>query len=114
MSSQLVVRPDLPEAHQLTAWFEQRGDAAPAKSLSRNGGGNFSNVESKTCADIKNEGLGLRDPSKPDMISLTGTITVLQFNQERPPWYLACPGPDCKKKVRHIPLFFLFFFHFIY
>lgn len=52
----------------------------------------------KTCGQIAE----LPNTPEPAFFLLHAAITTLTFNTERPPWYLACPTPDCKKKASAI------------
>ncbi|SPQ96570.1 unnamed protein product (mitochondrion) [Plasmodiophora brassicae] len=95
-SSTLTIRPDIPEAHQLQQWFTSSGGAHSAVSVSKRGGsGSMAGLEYKTCGQIAE----LPNTPEPAFFLLHAAITTLTFNTERPPWYLACPTPDCKKKV---------------
>jgi len=101
-STSVVLQPDIARGHALQAWLAASGGAASTSvlSLSRRGGGggpgSLTGVPFKTCAEIELDGANADEQT---LFALSATINVLQFNSDRPPWYLSCPGPDCKKKV---------------
>jgi len=104
--SQIFVNPDHPEAHALRAWYDANGaaltDLQNLSKQSRGGEGGPAGAagnQRKTLSDIKDEGLGMKD--KPDFFLVRATITFFKHDWEKGslPWYNACPGPNCNKKV---------------
>jgi replication factor A1 len=85
-----------PRVAQLKQWYEENGSSAPVSSLT---GSRSSAKDSpaRLVASIVDEKLGFND--KPDFFNLRATVSFIKHDKERPPWYLACPIPDCKKKV---------------
>jgi len=98
-SSHVEVRPDIPAAHALQAWHDQgKGKSLVVQQLSKRGA--LGALPFLDCGQIATGGLGgQNDGGKGDFFSLVACINVLQFNGERPPWYLACPSAECNKKV---------------
>ncbi|KAI5070171.1 hypothetical protein GOP47_0014514 [Adiantum capillus-veneris] len=97
-SSQLLINPNLPQALQTKAWFEQGGKSSVAQPISKEGGGGPRLDMRKTVSQIKDEGLGRSD--KPDWIALRATISFIKTDNF---CYTACPLPvgdrQCNKKV---------------
>ncbi|MCO5550688.1 hypothetical protein L7F22_004178 [Adiantum nelumboides] len=96
-SSQLLINPNLPQALQTKAWFEQGGKNTVAQPISKDGGVPRPDMR-KTVSQIKDEGLGRSD--KPDWIALRATISFIKTDSF---CYTACPLPvgdrQCNKKV---------------
>lgn len=97
-TTQLVINPDLPEAHRLREWFEREGKSTASQSITREltSGGR---VEMrKMVSQIKDEGLGRSE--KPDWISVKATISFIKTDNF---CYTACPlfigERQCHKKV---------------
>ncbi|XP_068615800.1 replication protein A 70 kDa DNA-binding subunit-like, partial [Brachionichthys hirsutus] len=94
-SSTLMINPDIPEAHQLRAWFDRDGHAMEGQLLtdikSTSGGGN---TNWKTLSDVKNEHLGHGE--KADYYTCMATIVYLRKENCL---YQACPSQECNKKV---------------
>jgi hypothetical protein len=51
-----------------------------------------------TVASIKDSGLGT-NPDKPDYAAVKAYIAFIKHDQETGPWYTACTGEGCNKKV---------------
>ncbi|TVU28767.1 hypothetical protein EJB05_20300 [Eragrostis curvula] len=98
-SSQLLINPDLAEAHSLRQWFDCGGRDASTQSISRDFTPAASRNENrKTVAQIKDDGLGTGD--KPDWVTVKATVTFLKTDSF---CYTACPNMigdrQCNKKV---------------
>jgi replication factor A1 len=70
-STQLLIDPDIPAAHQLRDWFDGEGRHLVSQSISREGGISMQTELRKTISAIKDEGLGRGD--KPDWITVRAT-----------------------------------------
>lgn len=95
--SRIFVNPDRPEAHALRAWFDAEGKNTETVSVSRRGGPEKP-ARRLTFQDVKEEKLGSH-PTEADWFIVKATVTYFRHEIEKPPWYLACPSPDCNKKV---------------
>jgi replication factor A1 len=60
-STQLLIDPDIPAAHQLQDWFDGEGRHSVSQSISREGGIGMRIELRKTVSAIKDEGLGRGD-----------------------------------------------------
>ncbi len=97
-STQLLIDPDIPAAHQLRDWFDREGRHSVSQSISREGGTGMRTELRKTVSAIKDEGLGRGD--KPDWITVRATVFYIKPDNF---CYTACPldngGKQCNKKV---------------
>ncbi|XP_050218256.1 replication protein A 70 kDa DNA-binding subunit A [Mercurialis annua] len=98
-STQLVINPDIPEAHGLKDWFDLGGQNSASVSISRDVlPGVSKNEIRKTVSQIKHEGLGRSD--KPDWVTVSARITFVKTDTF---CYTACPlmigDRQCNKKV---------------
>ncbi|GJM87024.1 hypothetical protein PR202_ga02936 [Eleusine coracana subsp. coracana] len=98
-SSQLLINPDLAEAHCLRQWFDCGGRGASTQSISRDFTPAASRNEiRKTVTQIKDDGLGQGD--KPDWVTVKAALTFLKTDSF---CYTACPNMigdrQCNKKV---------------
>ncbi|XP_047082714.1 replication protein A 70 kDa DNA-binding subunit A-like [Lolium rigidum] len=98
-SSQLLIDPDISEAHTLRQWFDAGGRDASTQSISRDVAPAASrNVVRMTVAQIKDEGLGMQD--KPDWVTVKASIIFFKSDSF---CYTACPTKEgdrqCNKKV---------------
>ena len=99
-TTMVVPNPDIPEGHELYRWKSQFKDALPAAQSMSTGGGDRapdSIDKRKTVSCITDERLGLGD--KPDFVSVKGSVSFIKHDQDDGPWYTACPGDGCNKKV---------------
>jgi replication factor A1 len=104
-SDSVAVNPDVPEAHQLRQWWTAGGETSAVRSLSTSagGGGKMDRLaDRKQIIDIKNEGLGYKDPEKPDWLSFKGTFSFIKKDKEGGAWYTACAnsGEPCKNRFK--------------
>ncbi|CAN6274235.1 unnamed protein product [Urochloa humidicola] len=98
-SSQLLINPDLVEAHNLRQWFDCGGRDASTQSISREFTPAASRNEiRKTVAQLKDDGLGMGD--KPDWVTVKATVVFFKTDSF---CYTACPNmigdKQCNKKV---------------
>ncbi|CAN6245901.1 unnamed protein product [Urochloa humidicola] len=98
-SSQLLINPDLAEAHNLRQWFDCGGRDASTQSISREFTPAASRNEiRKTVAQLKDDGLGMGD--KPDWVTVKATVVFFKTDSF---CYTACPNmigdKQCNKKV---------------
>ena len=98
-ASQVVVAPDLPEAHTLHHWWHAMGATSSITSISSGGGGGGGGgggfADRKVLAQIKEEQLGFGE--KPDYLDVKATLTYIKSDPD--PWYKSCTSPECKRKV---------------
>jgi replication factor A1 len=98
-ATQLLINPDLPEAHGLRNWFDGVGKSASSVSISREImlGGSKNEIR-KTVSQIKDEGFGRSD--KPDWVTVKAAISFIKTDTF---CYTACPlmigDRQCNKKV---------------
>ena len=101
-SSVVQINPDMPQAHELSGWFESEGSSMSTSSLTQSGnrgqGGDMgSNL--KTFGDTKKENLGMNS-DKPEYYSNVGFITLIPKDKAL---YMACgnnvDNRTCNKKV---------------
>jgi len=92
------VNPDIREAFELRSWYDTKGKEAHYTSLSGQRGENrFVDVR-KQFSVLSDE--KLKQPSDQATYFLArGTVTFFRHDFAKPPWYQACPKPDCNKKV---------------
>lgn len=97
-TSQLVINPDLPEAHRLRDWFEREGKSIASQSITREMTSGGRAEIRKMVSQIKDEGLGRSE--KPDWISVKATVSFIKTDNF---CYTACPlfigERRCNKKV---------------
>ncbi|KQK22912.1 hypothetical protein BRADI_1g70030v3 [Brachypodium distachyon] len=98
-SSQLLIDPDIAEAHSLRQWFDSGGRDASTQSISTDVIPAASRNDIRmTIAQIKDEGLGMGD--KPDWVTVKASII---FFKNENFCYTACPNKEgdrqCNKKV---------------
>jgi replication factor A1 len=74
-----------------------QGKNAQIESISKKVGGGGGGDPRKTFKAVQDERLGYQE--KPDYFVVKGTVTFYRHDMEKPPWYNACPAPDCNKKV---------------
>jgi replication factor A1 len=98
-SSQIIINPDIPEAHQLRGWYDSVGSGASYSEYKREGdqgpaGAGSNNATNwKTFSEVKAQNLG---QDKPDYFTSKGTIV---FMKKENCMYMACPTAECNKKV---------------
>ncbi|ELU09821.1 hypothetical protein CAPTEDRAFT_172916 [Capitella teleta] len=94
-SSQLVLNPDIPQAHQLRGWYDSEGRNADFNAYSSEAAGSGSHSTNwKSFGDVKSQNLGTGE--KGDYFTAKGTIVYLRKENCM---YMACPQADCNKKV---------------
>ncbi|KAM6932268.1 replication protein A 70 kDa DNA-binding subunit isoform 2-T2 [Lycodopsis pacificus] len=93
-SSNMMINPDIPEAHKLRGWYDEEGHAMDGQSVTEAKGGGGGNTNWKTLSDVKTENLGHGD--KADYYTCIATIVYLRKENCL---YQACPSQDCNKKV---------------
>ncbi|XP_072044215.1 replication protein A 70 kDa DNA-binding subunit-like isoform X2 [Amphiura filiformis] len=94
-SSLMEVNPDIPKAHQLKGWYDNEGCHQDAQSISdQRGGGGGGGTNWLSLAEVRNQNLGQGE--KADYFTTKGTVIFLRKENCM---YMACPSPDCNKKV---------------
>lgn len=96
-SSQMLINPDMREAHLLKGWWQREGQNKSDFSAYRSEGGTGaagSGTNWKTFGQLKNENIGQGD--KPDYFTSKGTVIFLRKENSM---YMACPTDSCNKKV---------------
>ncbi|XP_061606709.1 replication protein A 70 kDa DNA-binding subunit-like isoform X2 [Phyllopteryx taeniolatus] len=95
-SSTVMVNPDIPEAFELRAWYNQVGHGLCSQSLTES---QFTSGEFRTnwksLSDVKTEQLGHGE--KADYFSCVATVV---FARKENCLYRACPSESCNKKVQ--------------
>jgi replication factor A1 len=98
----ITVSPEVPEGIELFNWRNSfPGGVIPlGQSLSSAGGsgggiGNDSIEKRIELSAIKDNNMGVGE--KPDWATVKGSISFLKHDND--PWYTACTGADCNKKV---------------
>ncbi|XP_041348869.1 replication protein A 70 kDa DNA-binding subunit-like [Gigantopelta aegis] len=93
-SSQLIINPDIKEAHLLRGWFDRDGHRLDFDSYRSDtvGAGHATNW--KHFGQVKSENLGNGD--KPDYFTSKGTVV---FMRKENCMYKACPTEQCNKKL---------------
>lgn len=99
------IRPDIPAAQQLAAWWEQTGGTMPAqKSLSAGSAYGKADLlsERKPIAAIKQENMGLTGGDKADWLSFKATLSYIKKDKDGGAWYTACAnaGEPCKNRFK--------------
>eukprot|EP01084_Bolivina_argentea_P312425 540885_1 len=102
-ANQVDVTPDMPEVHQLTAWYaNNRGNIANGdnfKSLTTSSQGVNNNAPRRTLGEVKEMKLGENvsskfEANKADYFTVVGTITHISHSPDRRPWYEANPDEN--------------------
>lgn len=94
-SSQLILNPDIREAHLLRGWYDREGASMDFASFRSDGAGASGMATNwKTFANVKSENLGQGD--KPDYFTSKATVIFLKKENCM---YRACPSENCNKKV---------------
>ncbi|TVY35706.1 Replication factor A protein [Lachnellula subtilissima] len=97
-SGSMSLDPDISEAHQLKGWYDSQGRRETFLAhtgMSAAGAAGGRREETKTVAQIKEEGLGM-NPETPDYFNVKATIVYIKQDSFS---YPACLSPDCNKKV---------------
>jgi replication factor A1 len=100
------VRPEIPAAAQMAAWWQQHGgDVTTLRSLSGAGGmggRGDSLTDRKPIVAIKQENMGLAGSEKADWISFKATLSFIKKDKEGGAWYTACAnsGEPCKNRFK--------------
>ncbi|TVY49573.1 Replication factor A protein [Lachnellula occidentalis] len=97
-SGSMSLDPDIAEAHQLKGWYDSQGRRETFLAhtgMSGAGAAGGRREETKTVAQVKEEGLGMNNEA-PDYFSVKATIVYIKQDSFS---YPACLSPDCNKKV---------------
>ena len=95
-SGTMAVDPDIQEAHRLKGWYDSQGRAdnfETHKGMSTMGAATGRTDQTKTVAQVKDEGLGMDDVA---YFSLKATIVYIKQDNFA---YPACSNEGCNKKV---------------
>jgi replication factor A1 len=91
-----------PEGREIYEWHQKyfsQGLSLPSNSISGASSTGIRGMEPlemrKLASSIRDQGLGMGE--KPDYFCLKATVSFLK--REPDPWYTACTGPECNKKV---------------
>jgi replication factor A1 len=99
-ASHLEVNPDKPEAHKLKGWWDSQGSSSnivPVTGDFQGSGAKNFKTARQTIGQLKEDAMNLNDQAL--SFSVVATVTTLNYDSEKAPWYTACPGPKCNKKV---------------
>ncbi|KAK3084764.1 hypothetical protein FSP39_018496 [Pinctada imbricata] len=92
--SQMIVNPDVREAHMLRGWYDHDGKGMKFNSFQSEGGGARSGSTNwKTFAEMKSENVGADKAEY-----FTSKATIMYLKKENC-MYQACPTEQCNKKV---------------
>lgn len=89
------MNPDIREAHELKAWYDNSRETVQFKNLSVNTP-KGSSLPRKTFEQVRDEGLGQSE--EPDNFYIKATVLNIP-NEERNIAYPGCPSENCSKKV---------------
>lgn len=95
-SSQMLMNPDIPEAHRLKGWYDSVGhslDFNEYRSEAGAGGAGSYSTNWKTFAEVKGQNIG---QDKAEYFTSKGTVVYLKKENSM---YMACPTADCNKKL---------------
>ncbi len=103
--SKNAINPDGPDAAALRQWYSSVGAASTATALSVRGGGGAGGGRDVIgyLSDIDSDALtagfvpGANAASQ--FVTVRAWVTYLRQNNDRVPWYTACPREGCNKKV---------------
>ncbi|TVY21723.1 Replication factor A protein 1 [Lachnellula arida] len=96
-SGSMSLDPDIAEAHQLKGWYDSQGRRETFLAhtgMSAAGAAGGRREETKTVAQVKEEGLGMNEA--PDYFNVKATIVYIKHDSFS---YPACLSADCNKKV---------------
>lgn len=96
-SGSMSLDPDIAEAHQLKGWYDSQGRRETFLAhtgMSAAGAAGGRREETKTVAQVKEEGLGMNEA--PDYFNVKATIVYIKQDSFS---YPACLSTDCNKKV---------------
>lgn len=96
--SRVFVEPDVPETQSLQEWYETTGKDAALETITLKGQGSGGIDPRKNFAQLKVEDLGLR-PDKSFFFTIRCTPVFYRHAGDKPPYYDACPTPNCNRKV---------------
>lgn len=99
----LFLNPQDQVANALREWYETTGHALSVDTISIAKEGQGLGTERKNIAAIEGEQLGA--DGKPAYFNLYGTMMRVRADAQgdKNPWYIACPAPQCNKKVTGEP-----------
>ena len=96
-SGSMTIDPDIPEAHHLKGWYDSAGrnnTFATHNNMQGLGGATGRKEETKTIAQVKEEGLGTNEA--PDYFNLSATVVYIKQDTFA---YPACRSEGCNRKV---------------
>ncbi|KAL8562549.1 hypothetical protein ACOMHN_045814 [Nucella lapillus] len=93
-SSQVMMNPDIREAHVLRGWYDREGSSMDFGSFRSDGPGSGGNTNWKTFSQVISENLGQGE--KADYFTTKATVMVTKKDNCM---YQACPTENCNKKV---------------
>lgn len=95
-SSQMIIDPDVREAHLLKGWWQREGQNKEFMAYRSEGGSGAAGSATnwKTFGQLRTENIGHGD--KPDYFTSKGTVIFLRKENSM---YQACPTEQCNKKV---------------
>eukprot|EP00106_Octopus_bimaculoides_P012470 XP_014779912.1 PREDICTED: replication protein A 70 kDa DNA-binding subunit-like [Octopus bimaculoides] len=92
-SGQMILNPDIREAHFLRGWYDRDGCNMEFNTFQGDSAGVRGGNEWKTLEQVKTEKLGA---SKPDYFTSKATVI---FIKKGSCMYMACPNENCNKKL---------------
>eukprot|EP01112_Ceratiomyxa_fruticulosa_P011541 TRINITY_DN3134_c0_g1_i3.p1 TRINITY_DN3134_c0_g1~~TRINITY_DN3134_c0_g1_i3.p1 ORF type:complete len:699 (+),score=161.52 TRINITY_DN3134_c0_g1_i3:175-2097(+) len=102
-STQIEINPDVPETMTLRNWYQSQGGNVMAHSISTRqagsggaDGGFVGEYQRRFLSEIKDMRLG---SDRAENFTALATITRIKHDEKATLHYLACPTPNCNKKV---------------
>jgi len=98
--SRVFINPDLDQTKLLREWFDATGKDVTPELISLKNTGSGGIDPRKSFQQLKVENLGLTlDPTSSFFFISRCTPIFFRHDNDKPPWYNACPTPECNRKV---------------
>jgi replication factor A1 len=96
--SRIFVGPDVEDTKSLREWYDTTGKDAVTENITKKNIGSGGVDPRKTFQQLKVEDLGIRGDKAFYFLSRCTPI-FFRHDNDKPPWYSACPTPNCNRKV---------------
>jgi replication factor A1 len=96
--SRVFVKPDVDQTQELSDWYATTGKDAVLENITKKQIGSGGLDPRKTFQQLKVEDLGIRGDKAFFFVSRCTPI-FFRHDNDKPPWYSACPSPGCNRKV---------------
>ena len=100
-SGSMAINPDIEESHKLKGWYDAQGrneEFSNHAALQTGPSGTSRPDQFKTCAQIKEENLGMSD--EPDFFTVKATVMYTRHDENKNMYYASCQ--TCQKKVMEL------------